>query len=276
MGIREWLSDHGGVAHRRDANRANFSDYRIRRARELGQLRMLGGGWITTAPSGDVRVMAIELGGRVACVSAARLRGLWVHGDDRLHVSVPPRSSVSAPPGVRLHRSIPRTVVGRTAAIESVIDMLEHVATCLPFEQAAAVWESAIHKGLIEPELLARVKWRRLASRALALAATRLSDSGLETMIITRMREWGIAVRQQVRILGHPVDLLIGERLIVQIDGWEFHSSSADRTRDNRHDARLRLAGYTVIRFSYAEVVHGWEAMDAELQVAVAQGLHRA
>jgi very-short-patch-repair endonuclease len=45
----------------------------------------------------------------------------------------------------------------------------------------------------------------------------------------------GPAVRQQAKIAGCVVDLLIGERLVVQLDGDEFHSTSADRTRDLAH-----------------------------------------
>ena len=276
MKVVEWINAHGGLVARRDANRAGFSDYRIRKAREAGTITTLSGGWLATQSAGAELVRAAWYGGRLACVTAAVARGLWVLGDERFHVSVAPNSKAVAERDVRLHRSIPRVPVARAVRIESVIDMLEHVAICLPFEQALAIWESAIRRGLVDPRSLNQVAWRRLASRALAAAASWLSDSGLETMVAARLRDWGIDFHQQVKLLGHNVDLLIGERLVVQIDGWEFHSSAADRSRDIRHDAKLKLAGYHVIRLSYADVVHGWAGIEAELQLAIAQHLHRA
>ena len=276
MELSEWIAGHGGVAHRRDLNRAGFTDDRIRRAREAGRVRNVGGGWLATSSASEAVVRAVAHGGRVACVSAAVARGLWVLTADRLHVAVAASSSAVAEPGVRLHRSRPLVPVDRASTIESIIDMLEHVAVCVPFEEAIAIWESTLRAGLVAPAALAKVQWRRLASRALAKAVSMLSDSGLESMVVARLRMWGVDLRQQVRLFGHAVDVLVGERLIIQIDGWEFHSSASARARDNRHDAALRLAGYTVIRIGYAEVVHGWASIERELNMALAQGLHLA
>lgn len=78
----------------------------------------------------------------------------------------------------------------------------------------------------------------------------------------------------QVFLAGRTIDFLIGTHLIVQIDGWSFHSSSADRTRDIAHDAMLRMRGYTVLRFSYAQVIHRWPEVENALSQAIARGLH--
>jgi len=91
---------------------------------------------------------------------------------------------------------------------------------------------------------------------------------------VVRLRPHGLPVRQQVVIAGRPVDILIGKRLVIQTDGWEFHSSSAQRSADIAHDAELRLRGYTVLRFSYAQVVHGWPEVERTILRAVAAGLH--
>ena len=90
------------------------------------------------------------------------------------------------------------------------------------------------------------------------------------------LRRWGLRVRQQVWIGGRPVDALVGDRLVVQLDGYEFHSTSAQRTRDIAHDAELRLRGYTVLRFGYAQVVHDWPTVERTILHAVAAGIHLA
>jgi very-short-patch-repair endonuclease len=87
---------------------------------------------------------------------------------------------------------------------------------------------------------------------------------------------WGVRLRYQVQLAGHPVDFLIGTHLVIQIDGWGFHVSSADRTRDVRHDAELRMRGYTVLRFSYAQVIYRWWEVERIIAEAVSRGLHLA
>ena len=90
------------------------------------------------------------------------------------------------------------------------------------------------------------------------------------------MSAWGLPIRQQIHLAGRPVDVLIGERLVVQIDGYAFHSSSAQRTRDVAHDAELRLRGYEVLRFTYAQVIHDWPSVERAISRAIAAGAHRA
>jgi very-short-patch-repair endonuclease len=88
------------------------------------------------------------------------------------------------------------------------------------------------------------------------------------------------APRRRVRIHSRPAAdrlrraALVGERLVVQIDGFEHHSSSAQRTKDVRFDAELVLAGFTVLRFTYAQVVHDWDHVERTVARAIAAGAH--
>ena len=82
-------------------------------------------------------------------------------------------------------------------------------------------------------------------------------------------------MRQQVKLAGRFVDIVVGDRLVLQIDGYEFHTS-AQRSSDIAHDAELRLRGYTVLRLSYAQIVHDWDAVAAVIRRAIAAGLHLA
>ena len=79
---------------------------------------------------------------------------------------------------------------------------------------------------------------------------------------------------QQAWIAGRRVDLLIGERLVLQIDG--AHHVGAQREADIEHDAQLMLLGFHVIRVGYQSVVHDWPRVQDQIMRAVAQGLHRA
>ncbi|WP_243077092.1 endonuclease domain-containing protein [Microbacterium sp. SS28] len=226
----------------------------------------------------DLRA-AVAAGGRLACVSAAQHRGWWippaVAEDERVHVAVAPHSAV--PQGhLRVHWSRPIVRPDSFALLESVEDTLQHVADCLPREQALILWESACHREKLSRDYLLNVDWRSPDARNLAEDADALADSGLETLFVSRVRRRGVRVRQQIVIGGHPVDTLIGERLIAQIDGFEFHSSAADRGRDVAHDAELAARGYTILRFTYAQLIYDWPAVDRAIGRALAAGLHRA
>ncbi len=89
-------------------------------------------------------------------------------------------------------------------------------------------------------------------------------------------RALGGHIRQQVFIAGRRVDLLVGERLVVQIDGFAHHSTSEQRTKDVALDAELVLRGYTVLRFTYAQIVYDWDAVERTIARAISTGAHRA
>ncbi|APZ35696.1 hypothetical protein BOH66_02230 [Microbacterium aurum] len=73
---------------------------------------------------------------------------------------------------------------------------------------------------------------------------------------------------------GHRVDLLIGARLVLQIDGGTH--VGRQREEDVAHDAALMLRGYYVICVGYTQVIERWEEVQERIMRAVAQGLHLA
>ena len=277
MELREWLILQGGIAARTAAGDAGFDVRRVRDAARAGDVEIVRRRWIATGDAPPDDLAAARAGGVVACVSAARRRGWWIPPtvEERLHLRLAPKAARDGiGEGTLVHWTRAIVPVARDALLESVEDTLAHVARCLGTEEALVVWESAIRTERLDLDALRRVRWPSLAARACADAAGSQADSGLETMVVSRVRGWGVLVRQQVVIAGRPVDLLIGARLVTQCDGWQFHSSSAQRSADIAHDAELRLRGYTVLRFSYAQIVHDWPLVERTLQRAIAAGLH--
>lgn len=175
-----------------------------------------------------------------------------------------------------MHWSTGPTPTAARAVIDPLINVLRNVARCQEPAHALATWESALNKKLVDAAVLERIEWRSDRANRLVALCTDLSDSGLETHFVDLMRAIGVAVRQQVWLDGHPVDALIGDRLVVQLDGFAHHSSPADRRRDIEADARLRLRGYTVLRFDYHQVLFQPEMIQNIIRAAIAQGLHRA
>ncbi|WP_288873442.1 DUF559 domain-containing protein [uncultured Microbacterium sp.] len=273
--VEDWVRARGGSAHSSAARLSGFSDHAVRRAVDAGALHRVRRSWLVTPDCDPRRVAAASVGGRATCVSAAALQGLWEVRTDEVHVALPHSASRFDPSGVIVHRGRGPVPVHPRSPDEPVLNVLFHVARCLPLPDALAIWESAVRRGAVDLDVLEQVKWRSSApSRISALVGDR-SDSGPESTFVSLMRGIGVEVRQQVWVDGHPLDAMIGDRLGVQIDGYAHHSSAADRRRDMRADARLALRGYTVLRFDTQQVMYDAPHVERTILTAMAQGLHR-
>lgn len=272
----EFVRRRGGATHTRTARAAGFLPHAMVTAVRDGRLDRVRRSWLIHPDCTPPRRAAAARSGRLTCVSAAAERGLWVPSSDDLHIWVPPTASRVDATGVRLHRAIGPVPLAHVEPVEHILNVLFHVASCVPPADALAVWESALRRRMVHPDVLARVVWRSPRATQVARAAGVLSDSGLESHFCALLSTAGIPLRQQVRIEGHDVDGLIGERLVTQLDGFAFHSAAKDRRRDLDHDARLVLRGYTVLRFDYAQMMFDPATVLDRIRVAMAQGLHLA
>lgn len=229
MELGSWLNQHGGIAHTHQALRAGFTRYAITQSVAGGVCTRIRRDWLAlpTAPT-DLRAAA-ALGGRVACLSVARRLELWHLSDGMNHVTMPRNRAAPASDTLRVHWSAGPVPVARFTLVEPIENALVHIAQCQPFEKALVVWDSALNKGLVTQQSLARLPLHGAASRAVRDVASGLSDSGLETLPVARLALAGIRVSQQVPLEGHDVDGLIGDRLVLQTDGFSFHSSPCRR-----------------------------------------------
>lgn len=273
--LMKWMQQRSGVAHTSDVRAAGFTVHEIAAAVSAGSLDRIRRSWLVTPQCDKRRRAAAAVGGRLTCVSAAEMHGLWVPDHAETHVAVPGTSGRLATEGLRLHWGTGPAPVGRNANEDPILNVLYHVAQCFPRVEALAVWESAIRKGLTEAAVLRQVAWRRPNATAIAEVSSALSDSGLETHFVHRMRIAGVAVKQQIWLDGHPVDGLIGDSLVVQLDGFAHHSSAAQRRRDIEADARLATRGYVVLRFDYYQILFQWEQVVTTILTAMAQSAHR-
>lgn len=262
----------GGVVRSRTLLDAGVTEYALSRARREGRLQSVRKGWVAIPDADPKRVEAARRGVVISCVTVAARQGLWVPESKLVHVAVPPHSGRSVRTA-RMHWSMPVVPRPPDACEDGIENALALVATCQPFETALVIWESALNKGLIDALAMARLDLP-LAARNVLERARPFADSGLETIVIHRLRWLRLPMLPQAWICGHRVDLLIGDRLVVQIDGG--HHVGAQRTSDIAHDAELVLRGYHVLRFSYEQIMERWHEVQAVIMEAIAQGLHRA
>lgn len=209
----------------------------------------------------------------LTCVTQARRLGLWVLAETPRHVAAKPKAGGIRVPGARVHWAQPLLTRHPDALVDPIENVLVTVAGCVPFEQALAVWDSALRRRLVHRDALERLTLPPTA-RHLLQNANPFADSGLESFVPPRLRWLGLPIVAQAWIAGHRVDFLIGDRLVLQIDGG--HHVGAQRRADMAHDAALMLLGYHVIRVDYVDVVDRWPRVQDVIQRAVAQGLHLA
>ncbi|BDZ40110.1 hypothetical protein GCM10025863_27240 [Microbacterium suwonense] len=231
-------------------------------------------GWVAVKDADWLALGAVRRGLVLSCLTVAERRGLWVPEKGNWHVVAPRHAGrIQVPQRTVVHWSAPIVPREPDAVEDDLPNALALVAQCQPFETALIVWESALNRNLIDAQSMARLPLPAAARDVLARARP-FADSGLETIVVHRLRWLNVPMLPQAWVLGHRVDLLIGERLVIQIDGATH--TGAQRTSDIEHDAQLDLRGYHVLRFSYEQIMEHWEQVQAVITEAVAQGLHRA
>lgn len=246
---------------------------RIAAALDSGTLIRPRRGWVAL-PDADIELVAAARAGVVlSCITAARRRSLWVLEETEYHVAAAPHARGGKRPGAHVHWAQPVVPRHPDALVDGVENMLAIVSACQPFEPALAVWESALRVGLVTKTALEMLPFHHRAREILAVASP-YSDSGLESFIVPRLKWMRVRIIPQAWLLGHRVDFLIGDRLILQIDGG--HHMGAQRLSDNAHDALLMINGFHVIRVGYSQIVGDWARVQDVIMRAVAQGLHLA
>jgi hypothetical protein len=61
------------------------------------------------------------------------------------------------------------------------------------------------------------------------------------------------------------VDLLIGDRLLIEADGVDNHDGPSHRHKDLVRDANAAAWGLVTLRFDYALIVHDWDLVEAAI-----------
>lgn len=96
--------------------------------------------------------------------------------------------------------------------------------------------------------------------------------SGLERRVIELLAEAGVQVRRQVDVggddwIGRTDLLVVGTRLVIEVDSVRYHTSRLDRERDAARDAAMAAAGYDVLRVAEEDV---WTAPHTVVQRVLA------
>ncbi|MCF8609650.1 endonuclease domain-containing protein [Gordonia sp. HY285] len=239
-----------------------------------GDARLLRFGWYEVGTGRRDEVEAVRRGGVLSCVSALRRHGVWVPDHHDLHVRGN-SSAVRTRPGP-FCREFRRPSPEGPAAVDDLDIAVRHAARCLDDEGTVVVFDSILNKQLMSwDELQYQFRDAPEYMHGRLAKCDGAADSGPETMARLRLRRQNIKLRIQVKIDGlGRVDMLVGKYLIIEIDGWEWHSDRRQFQKDRTRDAIAHELGYYPLRFTYDDIVFDWDRTNARILTAIRAGAH--
>lgn len=270
------LARHGGIAHLSILESDGADQVRLQRLASRGLLLRPRRGWYALPGADQLFVRAVALGGEITCVSALRRVGVWCVEDHRLHLAVSAHAGHVPKPGSGVVTHYSRASVRTNGLpLASIVDALVDQFGCQTGENVIVAIDSALNKGLITRgdlgELRARVPRRYWP---LLECVDGRSESGLETKVRLRLGRRRLRLRIQAKIPGvGRVDVLIGDRLIIETDGLEFHTGEA-AVRDRERDLVLHRLGYIVVRVTYGMVMYRWPEVESVINAYVSRREH--
>jgi very-short-patch-repair endonuclease len=274
--VQQCCADLGGVVRTRDLALAGVDGRSLRLAVLAGAvLRLREGVYASPDTTAAVRV-SVTHGGALGCLSRLTAAGLWVLDDDTtVHVSMPRNGRARSHEGCScvVHWSAAQQWGGMV----SVVDALAQALGCRGEEAFFVSLESAMRTRAIDRVGVARLRGLIPSKyRWLVDFARWNADSGLESLLRLRLRRHGISLASQVAIPGVGwVDFVLGDRLILEVDGKPNHVGASMRHKDLVRDAVAAAHGFDTLRFDYAMVVHEWELVEAAILARTERGLHR-
>lgn len=239
---------------------------------------------------------------KITCVSAVDVAGLrTLIKPHQVHISATRNfGKPHIPPDMRdrlvLHRDpihwfdqsllLPRRAAPSPVGIPQTSLLLApwpivfaRLAICCSFKEAVVALDSGLNSGVIRKlDVLTLLNPRHHKSaRKVVEASCASSQSVLETLARLQLRQAGFRVQPQARITGvGNVDLLVENRVVVELDGYSHHSDR-DRFRADRYrDRELAKLGCAVLRFTYTEVMNNRALIATEVRAVLARQSVRA
>ena len=225
-------------------------------------------------------VLAAGDGALLSHYPAAVLWGLRPPRSEPMHVTVVARDVRNAQ--FKVHRvaalhpadATRRHGIPVTSPARAVLDL---AATVSQHDLDRAVNEAHVHRLVSDLSLNEQFSRypRHRGTHALRKAMRvdpALTRSEAERRILELIRAARLpAPEVNVQIAGYEVDLLWrAQLLVVEVDGYAFHSSRRSFERDRRKDQELTAAGFRVIRVTWRQLADEPTAVVATLAAALA------
>lgn len=256
------ISNAHGAARQVDLHLERSERRRLQALVDSGHLRRYPHG-VVALPDVDKRVLIARVHrGLITCEHAAAHYRLPLPSSPKtLHVLIP-RGHKAAPLwGEHQHETRDLPPVPLSAfPVAPLARCLADLLCCVQEWTALVAADAALHQGRVTYEQVGtylRGSRRVLGRRRLQRTSSR-ARSPLETLARIQLRGAGLDVVDGVEIGGvGEVDLLIAGWLVVELDGYEYHSDMWSFDQDRSRDRELARLGYTSIRFTANNVRSG-------------------
>lgn len=270
MDIERVLRTCGGAARWKELDALGFTrDSLAAAVREARVVRVHRGCY--ALPEATLQnVMATVFRAKPTCLSWCERAGLPLEQPTTtVHLGVPQSRAIGRP----RERPVSGVTLHRHGAYPDDIPLahLDVAALCsTPLAQLALI-DAALARGLVMMSDLGDLQHGDQRRRDwLRKSADARSGSLAETYARVAFVEAGLDVVPQARIgaIG-CVDLLVEGVVVVETDGYAYHSDRDQFERDRLRDRDLTLAGFTPLRFTYHDVLQRTSEMVSDV-VAVA------
>lgn len=280
MYLHDVLDELGGVGKRSQLSASAAARRDLERSLETGEILDVGGGWLARPGTSPAVISARRLGGTITCESAAPFYGLPTLRPGRAtHVALPRSRGTSRRPRSLMLETVIHRESSWTAPVEAGVplapldEVLARTLRCLQPRQAVVMVDAALNRGLLSLDALRGLVTgpRSLPARVALEQCDSGSRSVIETLARLTLKAAGFTVRAAVSIprVGE-VDLLIEECVVVECDGFAYHSGRDEYREDRRRDRELAAQGYVVLRFTYEEIMSDPLGVIAAVRRAVA------
>ncbi len=213
----------------------------------------------------------LATGGILGFATAAHLWGMAGEAPDDVHVIIPRELHLQRQVGIRTHRHAPQPqthdrrhglpITSRTATV------LDHLGR-LRLGDACSVADRAVQRGwLCATDIDRRLRQQpgRTGNIRLREVAALISDRAAaksERVLHGLLRRASIGGWTANYDLWHDGELICvidvafpNLRIAIEIDGWAFHHSPDRFQRDRTRQNELVTLGWTVLRFTWADLI---------------------
>jgi very-short-patch-repair endonuclease len=208
--------------------------------------------------------------GALAFATAAHLWGLVDDEPAQVHVAIATGRRVHRPYGVRLHRGfVPRSVLEHRDGLlvtSRSWTLLDHLGTCTASDAYRLADRGLQRSWLTVAEIDRRVAEYpgRSGNTRLRQIAARCGDGAAaesERILHRILRRGGVdgwVANYPLWVDGALVAVLDvafpDARVAIEVDGWAYHSDVDRFQRDRRRQNALIALGWTVLRFTWADL----------------------
>ncbi|QHC59924.1 type IV toxin-antitoxin system AbiEi family antitoxin domain-containing protein [Rathayibacter sp. VKM Ac-2760] len=270
------LAAGGGFAPARSLRSGGVDRSAVERALSTGDIVRVRRGWYALAGAPEVEVAAVRAGGVLTCVSLLHSLGLWTTERPGLHVALGDSSVHSLRPGAVGHWRRWPGQGRRSFSQDGIGAAILNLLTCVGEDDAIVTIDSALNLGLLDADELTVLRAvAPVGKRDLFARVDGRSQSGLETKTRLSMRRHNVVVSPQVLIphVGH-VDDLVGERMVLESDGFRYHSTAEQFREDRRRDLELARQEYLCIRLDNHQIMDDWPRTEAALFAMIRRNEH--